>query len=27
LGDDVEENLVTLCAGCHRVRHVDGHTR
>jgi 5-methylcytosine-specific restriction endonuclease McrA len=22
LGDDAEENLITLCAGCHRARHV-----
>jgi 5-methylcytosine-specific restriction endonuclease McrA len=21
LGDDAEENLITLCAGCHRARH------
>ena len=21
LGDDVEENLITLCAGCHKARH------
>jgi 5-methylcytosine-specific restriction endonuclease McrA len=22
LGDDAEENLVTLCDGCHRARHL-----
>ena len=22
LGDDAEQNLITLCAGCHRARHV-----
>jgi 5-methylcytosine-specific restriction endonuclease McrA len=22
LGDDVEENLITVCAGCHRARHL-----
>jgi 5-methylcytosine-specific restriction endonuclease McrA len=23
LGDDSEENLVTLCANCHRLRHTN----
>jgi len=22
LGDDAEENLIALCAGCHRARHI-----
>jgi len=26
LGDDAEENLITLCAGCHRARHVHRRT-
>lgn len=26
LGDDVEENLITLCAGCHRARHLHRQT-
>jgi 5-methylcytosine-specific restriction endonuclease McrA len=25
LGDDAEENLITLCAVCHRARHQVGH--
>jgi 5-methylcytosine-specific restriction endonuclease McrA len=27
LGDDAEENLITLCAACHRDRHVHRQTR
>ena len=26
LGDDAEENLITLCAGCHRARHLNHRT-
>ena len=26
LGDDAEENLITLCAGCHRARHLHCQT-
>jgi len=26
LGDDAEENLITLCAGCHRARHLHRQT-
>ena len=25
LGDDAEENLITLCARCHRARHLRRH--
>jgi 5-methylcytosine-specific restriction endonuclease McrA len=26
LGHDIEENLITLCAVCHRTRHAANHT-
>ena len=26
-GDDAEENLITLCAGCHRARHLHRKTQ
>ena len=27
LGDDAEENLITLCAACHQARHLHCQTR